>query len=92
MYAVVDSGGKQYRVEAGSTLVVERLDAAAGSLVDLRPRPPDRGRRRGDGRHAHRERRVGQWNVLGTGVGPKIIVFQFQQKVKYRRAPASARR
>ena len=33
MYAVVDSGGKQYRVETGSTFVVDRLNAAAGATV-----------------------------------------------------------
>jgi large subunit ribosomal protein L21 len=33
MYAVVDSGGKQYRVETGLTLVVDRLNAATGATV-----------------------------------------------------------
>ena len=33
MYAVVDNGGKQYRVEAGTTLVIDRLDAEAGASV-----------------------------------------------------------
>jgi large subunit ribosomal protein L21 len=42
MYAVIRSGGKQYRVEAGQTLEVERLKvdgsaAAAGAEVDLAP-------------------------------------------------------
>ncbi|HUH17203.1 MAG TPA: bL21 family ribosomal protein, partial [Methylomirabilota bacterium] len=33
MYAVVSSGGKQYRVEAGSELVVERLAAEPGASI-----------------------------------------------------------
>ena len=33
MYAVVTTGGKQYRVEAGSELTIERLAADAGSSV-----------------------------------------------------------
>ncbi len=37
MYAVVTTGGKQYRVEEGDTLDVERLDAAADETVSLRP-------------------------------------------------------
>ena len=37
MYAVVESGGKQYRVEEGSVLVVDRLEAEAGDKVALRP-------------------------------------------------------
>ena len=36
MYAVVETGGKQYRVEKGTTLLVDRLKADEGSKVDLR--------------------------------------------------------
>ena len=36
-YAVVESGGKQYRVEEGGTLLVDRLPAAEGDKVLLRP-------------------------------------------------------
>lgn len=36
-YAVVQTGGKQYRVKAGNTLRVERLDVEAGKKVELRP-------------------------------------------------------
>ena len=35
MYAVIKTGGKQYRVEEGQTLKVEKLDADAGNSVDL---------------------------------------------------------
>ncbi len=35
MYAVIKTGGKQYRVAEGSTLKVEKLDAAEGSSVEL---------------------------------------------------------
>jgi large subunit ribosomal protein L21 len=37
MYAVVRSGGKQYRVERGQRLQVERLAADAGAEVELAP-------------------------------------------------------
>jgi large subunit ribosomal protein L21 len=37
MYAVVRTGGKQYRVEPGQRLQVERLGADTGSEVDLAP-------------------------------------------------------
>ena len=37
MYAVVESGGKQYRVEEGTVLVVDRLKAEEGDKVALRP-------------------------------------------------------
>jgi large subunit ribosomal protein L21 len=37
MYAIVKSGGKQYRVERGQRLLVERLSAAEGESVALEP-------------------------------------------------------
>jgi large subunit ribosomal protein L21 len=36
-YAIVKTGGKQYRVEQGQTLLVERLPEEAGATVVLRP-------------------------------------------------------
>ena len=37
MYAILETGGKQYRVEAGATLQVEALDAEEGQTVELKP-------------------------------------------------------
>ena len=37
MYAIVKTGGKQYRVEEGQTLLVERLPGDAGAKLDLEP-------------------------------------------------------
>jgi large subunit ribosomal protein L21 len=37
MYAIVKTGGKQYRVEQGQTLLVERLPDEAGATVSLEP-------------------------------------------------------
>ena len=36
-YAVIESGGKQYKVEKGSSLLVDRLSAKEGDKVALRP-------------------------------------------------------
>jgi len=35
MYAVIATGGKQYRVEKGTVLKVEKLDAEAGATVEF---------------------------------------------------------
>lgn len=35
MYAVIETGGKQYKVREGEILEVERLDADAGETIDL---------------------------------------------------------
>ena len=37
MYAIVKTGGKQYRVEQGDTLLVERVPGDAGADVALQP-------------------------------------------------------
>ena len=37
MYAILETGGKQYRVEAGTTLQIEALDAEEGQTVELKP-------------------------------------------------------
>jgi large subunit ribosomal protein L21 len=37
MYAIVKTGGKQYRVERGQTLLVERLPAEEGASIALQP-------------------------------------------------------
>ncbi len=85
MYAVVSSGGKQYRVEPGSTLIVERLTADAGANITF-----DRVLLVGDGEAVT----VGtplvsgatvSATVLGEELGPKIIIFKFKQKATYRR-------
>ena len=85
MYAVLMTGGKQYRVEAGSTLVVEKVGGEPGSSITF-----DRILLVGDGADIT----VGSptvpgasvsATVLGEALGPKIVVFKFKQKVKYRR-------
>ena len=85
MYAVVTTGGKQYRVEAGSELIVERLAVEPGDSVTF-----DRVLLVGDGDAVT----VGtptvdgasvSGTVVGEQLGPKLIIFKFKQKVKYRR-------
>ena len=85
MYAVLSSGGKQYRVEPGSTLTVEKLTVEAGASVTF-----DRVLLIADGDTVT----VGtptvagasiSATVLGEELGPKIVVFKFKQKAKYRR-------
>jgi len=88
MYAVLSSGGKQYRVEAGTTLMLERLDGGPGepgAQVTF-----DRVLLIGDGEDVTigTPTVVGasvSATVLGEALGPKLVIFKFKQKVKYRR-------
>lgn len=36
MYAIIETGGKQYKVEVGSTIFVEKLNAEADSTVNFK--------------------------------------------------------
>ena len=84
-YAIIETGGKQYRVSPGDKIDVERLYVDAGERVEI-----DKVlllRREG-------EVRVGNpfvegakvvARVLEHGKGEKIIVFKFKAKVRYRR-------
>jgi large subunit ribosomal protein L21 len=85
MYAVVTTGGKQYRVEAGSELIVERLAAEPGASVTF-----DRVLLVGDGDAVTVGTPTVQGasvsgTVIGEQLGPKLVIFKFKQKVKYRR-------
>ena len=85
MYAVVTTGGKQYRVEAGNELTIERLAADAGTSVTF-----DRVLLVGDGETVTVGTPVVDGatvsaTVLGEALGPKLVIFKFKQKVKYRR-------
>lgn len=86
MYAVVETGGKQYRVQPGDTLVVERLDAPVGSRVELDrvlmvvpdSGPPLVGRPLVPGARVRAR-------VVAQEKGRKVIVFKFKAKTRYRR-------
>jgi large subunit ribosomal protein L21 len=84
MYAVIETGGKQYRVEVGTELEVELLDASAGESVAL-----DRVLLVADGDQAS----IGRPLVAGASVSaevvrqdraPKVISFKYRPKARRR--------
>jgi large subunit ribosomal protein L21 len=84
-FAVIQTGGKQHRVEPGQTIEVERLPFEEGETVELSEVllvSDDNGLR-------HGQPLVGGVKVIGRVVaqtkGPKIIVFKYKPKTRYRR-------
>jgi large subunit ribosomal protein L21 len=85
IYAVIEVGGKQYKVAPEQTVEVERLDVAEGDRVEL-----DRVLFiEGDG-----DTLVGNPIIkgakvvatsLGEAKGDKVVVFKYKAKVRYRR-------
>jgi large subunit ribosomal protein L21 len=83
MYAVVESGGKQYKVEEGRWLLVDRLDVKDGDKVTLRPvlfRDGDVITSAKDLAKVKVEAKV-----VGHQRGTKIKVFKYKAKKGYRR-------
>jgi len=83
MYAVVESGGKQYRVEKGTSLLVDRLAAKEGDKVALRAVMFR------DDKVVAEPGELEKVKVEATVAehlrGPKIKVFKYKPKKGYRR-------
>ena len=85
IYAVIETGGKQYKVTPGQTVDVERLDVTAGNTVDL-----DRVLLIVDGdKVTVGTPLINGARVIATsqgeGRGKKVIVFKYKPKVRYRK-------
>lgn len=85
MYAVIATGGKQYRVKVGDTLDVEKLEGGDDGSVELRPVlfVGD------DGAVTSGRDDLAGVTVKATVVdqvkGPKLTVFKYKNKTGYRR-------
>ena len=86
MYAIIETGGKQYRVQEGDTVYLEKLPAEAGDSVDI-----DKvlAVAKDDGElllgAPYLEGAKVLVNVVRHGRGKKIIVFKYKAKKNYRR-------
>ncbi len=82
MYAVVETGGKQYKVEKGTTLLVDRLSADEGAKVDLRA-VAFNDKQLVVGKDLDKVKVEAK--VAGHERGPKIRVFKYRAKKGYRK-------
>ena len=85
MYAIIETGGKQYRVEEGDILFIEKLDVKADDVVDF-----DKvivvGKEDGAviGTPIVEGAKVSA-KVLKNGKGKKIVVFKYKPKKNEKR-------
>ncbi len=88
MYAVIRTGGKQYRVASGQVIKIERLDGEVGDTVAFEQVLMV------GGEQAAGEPRIGSplvegarvtAEVLEQGKAPKVIVFKKKRRKNYRR-------
>ena len=85
MYAIIATGGKQYKVEDGQTLDVELLHAEAGETVEIdsvlmlnKDGEIVTGKPYVEGAKV-------SLKVVENGKAPKIVVFKYKPKKNYRR-------
>ena len=85
MYAIIETGGKQYKVQNGDQLKVEKLSAEAGNTVVF-----DKVLACGEGSDIkvgtpYLEGLTVEGEVVESGKGDKVIIFKYKAKKDYRK-------
>lgn len=85
MYAIIESGGKQCRVSAGDIVTLERIEGEAGKQVEL-----SKVLLVADGDQVkigapYLQDALVVSEIVRQSRGPKIIVFKFKRRKRYRR-------
>ncbi len=79
MYAIIETGGRQFWVSPGETIRVEKLDAEQGKEVTFKALWAV-----GDNKQSSKSADVVA-EVVKQGRGPKILVFKRRQKKAYKK-------
>jgi len=86
VYAIIETGGKQYRVAEGDVVSVERLAAEVGAeVVLLRVLAVSRQEGQLTVGHPEVPGAKALARVVEHGRGKKLIIFKYKSKVNYRR-------
>lgn len=85
MYAIIETGGKQYRVKEGDTLVVEKLEAEQGDTVTIdNVLAVSKDGKLVVGNPVVDGAKI-EAKVVEQGKSKKIIVFKYKPKKDYRK-------
>lgn len=84
MFAVIKTGGKQYRVQEGDVIYVEKMNAEVDSSVNFDVLLCGEGDQVSVGTPVVEGAKV-EGKVLAQGKGDKIVIFKFKSKKGYRR-------
>lgn len=85
MYAVIETGGKQYRVEEGDTLFVEKLDVEEGDKFSFDKVLILSNEGELSAGSPYVEGAKVEANVIAQGKAKKIIVFKYKAKKNYKK-------
>lgn len=84
MFAIVQTGGKQYRVSENDVLKVEKLEAAVGDKISLEVLLVSDGNKTVAGTPIVKTAEVVA-EVLGSGKGEKVVVYKYKPKKNERK-------
>ena len=84
MYAVIKTGGKQYRVSEGDRLRVEKIEGQKGDTIELSEVLMLGGERVAIGSPVVAGAKVSA-EIIGQGLGKKVVVFKMRRRKRYRR-------
>lgn len=84
MFAIIQNGGKQYRVSEGDKIEVEKLDANVGDKINLDVLLISKDGKVTVGKPVLKEV-VCEAEVIAQGKGEKITVYKYKPKKNYRR-------
>ncbi|HRX09289.1 MAG TPA: 50S ribosomal protein L21 [Candidatus Limiplasma sp.] len=84
MYAVIETGGKQYRVSEGDIIYVEKLEQEPESIVNFDVLMVGEGKTLKIGKPTVKDATV-EGKVLGQVKGEKLIVYKYKSKKNYHR-------
>jgi large subunit ribosomal protein L21 len=89
MYAVIETGGKQYRVQSGDIVQVEKLDGAVGSPLKFE-QVLFLSKTGGDNAQVtlgkpYISGAAVQGEIVGQGRGEKILIVKMKRRKQYRR-------
>jgi large subunit ribosomal protein L21 len=79
MHAIIETGGKQYRVAPGDVLRVEKLAGDVGSEIEIPAKVAFQ-----DGGEMVPCGAV-KATIVGNGRGDKVLVFKFKRKKQYKK-------
>ncbi len=83
MYAIIETGGKQYRVEEGERIRVEKLDLEPGQEVEFSPLFVGGEEAKVGAPVVEGAKVVAE--VVGHGKAKKVLVEKFKAKINYHR-------
>lgn len=85
MYAIIETGGKQYRVSEGSICRVEKLPAEAGTEIIFDKVLAVKKEEKMEVGKPYLQGAKVSARVLSHGKGKKIIIFKYKPKKNYRK-------